>query len=155
MVAEDQTTVPDHLSFTQVCPNTSNKLIALKSYHNGALTIPSASVLKVVQVTDKILRRKLYQWHLLNKNALQEIKQEVLKETPSTFTALQQHSRDSHILYHYLRDDHTTLLIHGISSLYTKTFLYRFGKVYSEKVVRDKKPSKRQILNNLILFGHD
>ena len=156
MVAEDQTTIPDHLSYTQVCPNTSNKLIALKSYHNGALTIPSPSVLKVVHATDKILRRKLHQWHLLNKKALQEIKQEVLKETkPSTFTALQQHSRDCHILDHYLRDDHTTLLIHGISSLYTKIFLYRFGKVYSEKVVRGEKPSKRQKLNKLILFGHD
>ena len=63
MVAEDQTTIPDHLSYTEICPNTSNKLIALKSYHNGALTIPSPSVLKVVHVTDKILRRKLYQWH--------------------------------------------------------------------------------------------
>ena len=29
MVTEDQTTIPDHLSYTQVCPNTSNKLIAL------------------------------------------------------------------------------------------------------------------------------
>ena len=102
MVAEDQTTIPDHLSYTQVCPNTSNKLIALKSYHNGALTIPSPSVLKVVHITDKILRRKLHQWHLLNKKALQEIKQEVLKEIKSsTCTALQQHSRDCHILDHY------------------------------------------------------
>ena len=69
MVVEDQTTIPDHLSYTEICPNTSNKLIALKSYHNGALTIPSPSVLKFVHVTDKILRQKLYQWHLLNKKA--------------------------------------------------------------------------------------
>ena len=51
MVAEDQTTISDHLSYTQICPNTSNKLIALKNYHNGALTIPSPFVLKFVHVT--------------------------------------------------------------------------------------------------------
>ena len=52
-VAEDQTTIPNYLSYTEICPNNSNKLIALKSYHNGALTIPSPPVLKVAHVTDK------------------------------------------------------------------------------------------------------
>ncbi len=72
-----------------------------------------------------------------------------------TFTSLEQHSRECHILDQNLRDDHITRLIHAVSHLYTKIFLYRFGKMYSEKVIRDEKPSKKQKLNKLIIFAND
>ncbi|CAB4017604.1 Hypothetical predicted protein, partial [Paramuricea clavata] len=123
---------------------------------HGYIGVPSQSVVKVVQVTDKILREKLHQWHLMQKKTLQEIKKQVLQETkPSTFIELQQHSRECHILDENLRDDHITTLVHGISDLYVKIFIHRFGKIYSEKIVRGGQPSKRQKLNKLILFGND
>ena len=154
LVAEDRNTEPDHSSYTRTSPNSCNNLICLKSY--GNLIFPSRSVVKIVQVTDKILRERLHQWYLLKKQSLQAVKQQILQETkPFTFTSLEQHSRECHVLDENLRDDHITQLIHAISDLYTKIFVHRFGKVYSEKVVRGEKPSKRQKLNKLILFGND
>jgi hypothetical protein len=90
LAAEDQNTVPDHSSYTRAYPNSSNYLISLKS-----LIVPSPSVVKIVQVTDKILRERLHQWHLMKKESIQAIKQQVLQETkPSAFTSLEseQHS---------------------------------------------------------------
>ena len=154
LVAEDRNTEPDHSSYTRTSPNSCNNLICLKSYDN--LIFPSRSVVKIVQVTDKILRERLHQWHSLKKQSLQAVKQQILQETkPFTFTSLEQHSRECHVLDENLSDDHITQLIHAISDLYTKIFVHRFGKVYSEKVVRGEKPSKRQKLNKLILFGND
>jgi hypothetical protein len=72
LVAEDRNTVPDHSSYTCASPNSSNYLISLKSY--GTLIVPSPSVVKIVQVTDKILRERLHQWHLMKKESLQAIK---------------------------------------------------------------------------------
>ena len=92
LVAEDQNTVPDHSSYTRASPNSSKYLISLKSY--GTLTVPSPSTaVKIVQVADKILRERLHQWHLMKKESLQAIKQQVLQAIkPSTFTSLEQHS---------------------------------------------------------------
>ena len=42
---------------------------------------PSRSVVRIVQVTDKILRERLHQWHLLKKQSLQAVKQQILRET--------------------------------------------------------------------------
>jgi hypothetical protein len=85
LVAEDRNTVPDHSSYTRASPNSSNYLISLKSYGTLILHHPSPSVVKIVQVTDKILRERFHQWHLMKKESLQAIKQQVLKETkPST-----------------------------------------------------------------------
>jgi hypothetical protein len=90
-VVEHQNTVPDQSSYTCASPNSSNYLISLKSY--GTLIVPSPSVVKIVQGTDKILRERLHQWHLMKKESFQVIKQQVLLETkPSTFTILEQHS---------------------------------------------------------------
>jgi hypothetical protein len=95
-MAEDQNILPDQSSYTRTSPNSSNYLISLKSY--GTLIVPSPSVVKIVQVTDKILRERLHQWHLMKKESLQVIKQQVLPETkPSTFTCLEQHYRGCHI----------------------------------------------------------
>ncbi|CAB3979233.1 Hypothetical predicted protein [Paramuricea clavata] len=79
LVAEDSNQVPDHCSYTRTSPNSPNKLISLKSY--GSLIVPSQSVVKVVQVTNKILQEKLHQWHLMQTKTLQEMKQQVLQET--------------------------------------------------------------------------
>ena len=59
-------------------------LISPKSY--GTFIVTLTSVVKIVQVTNTILRQKLHQWHLINTKSLQEVKQQVLQETkPSTF----------------------------------------------------------------------
>ena len=41
-------------------------------------------------------------------------------------------------------------LIKKITDLYSKIFLHRFAKVYSERIVRQEKPSQR----NKLTFGH-
>lgn len=154
IVAEYQNKVLDYASYTRTTSTCSNQLIFLRSY--GSLIAPSTSVVKVLHVTDKILRQKLHQEHFSQKKSLQALKQQVLLQTkPSTFITLQQHSQNCHILGHNLRDNPITTLIHGISDSYVKLLVHRFGKIYSEKVVHDEKPSKRPNLNKLILIGND
>ncbi|CAB3990446.1 Hypothetical predicted protein, partial [Paramuricea clavata] len=65
MVAENSNQVPDHCSYTRTSPNRPNKFISMKSY--ATLIDPSQSVVKVVQVTDKILRETPRQWNLMQK----------------------------------------------------------------------------------------
>ena len=77
------------------------------------------------------------------------------KEYISTCNSLQQRSRECHILDHNVPDDHITGLIHAISGYNAKISKFRFTKVYSRKLLREKKPSKRQKLNKLIIFGND
>ena len=79
-----------------------------------------------------------------------------MQETkPSTLNSLQQHSREYHILDHKLPDDHITGFIHAISDYNAEISNFRFGKTYSRKFFREKKPSKRQKLNKLIILGND
>ena len=68
---------------------------------------------------------------------------------------MQQHSLETHVVDQSLRDDHITVLNKKITDLYSKIFLHRFAKVYFERIVRQEKPSQRNKLTKLILFGHD
>ena len=78
-----------------------------------------------------------------------------MQETkPSTFTSLQQYSRECHTLDHNLPNDHITGF-HAISDYNAKISYFRFGKTYSRKLFHEKKPSKRQNLDKLIIFGND
>ena len=148
LVAEDRNTEPDHSFYTRTSPNSCNNLICLKSY--GNLILPSRSVVKIVQVTDKILRERLHQWHLLKKQSLQAVRSfrrpNHLRSRPWSSTP----ENDMFLTKTYVM---TTL--HSLSMPFPtstlKIFVHRFGKVYSEKVVRVEKPSKRQKLNKSFL----
>ncbi|CAB4019071.1 DNA transposase THAP9 [Paramuricea clavata] len=155
LVAENnsQPSLPDH-TYGQSCSSMPPSLISFKSY--GSLINPSTSVLKTVKVADSRLRLLAAKWSNLPKKALETLQRDVLQEVkPSVFQSLQQHSQDTHVLDKDLRDDHITILVKKITDLYSKIFLHQFSKVYSERIVRQEAPSKRQKLNKLILFGND
>ena len=100
--------------------------------------VPFTSVVKIVQVIDTILRQKLHQRHLINNKSLQEVKQHVLQETKSsTFTSLQQHSRESDILDQNSRDDQITDVISMTYQSY-KTTTARYPFTTLEKPTRRK-----------------
>jgi hypothetical protein len=148
-----QPSLPDH-TYGQSCSSMPPSLISFKSY--GSLINPSTSVLKTVKVADSRLRLLAAKWSNLPKKALETLQRDVLQEVkPSAFQSLQQHSQDTHVLDKDLRDDHITILVKKITDLYSKIFLHQFSKVYSERIVRQEAPSKRQKLNKLILFGND
>ena len=129
-------------------------LISFKSY--GKLKRPTPSLVKVVKVADRYIRLMVGDWSNFSEKALKTLQRNVLQETkPTVFNSLQQHSLETHVIDPSLRDDHITVLIKKITDLYSKIFLYRFAKVYSERIVRQEKPSQRNKLTKLILFGHD
>ena len=114
---------------------------------------PSTSVLKIVEVADRHLVAK---WSNLPEKALNTLQLDVLQEVKSSaFLTLQQHSLETHVLDKNLCDGHITILIKKITDLYSKIFLQQFSKIYTERIVKQEAPSKRQKLNKLILFGND
>ena len=114
---------------------------------------PSTSVLKIVKVADRHLVAK---WSNLPEKALNTLQLDVLQEVKSSaFLTLQQHSLETHVLDKNLCDGHITILIKKITDLYSKIFLQQFSKIYTERIVKQEAPSKRQKLNKLILFGND
>ena len=129
-------------------------LISFKSY--GLLKRPTPSLVKVVKVADRHIRLMVGDWSNFSEKALKTLQRNALQETkPTVFNSLQQHSLETHVVDQSLRDDHITVLIKKITDLYSKIFLHRFAKVYSERIVRQEKPSQRNKLTKLILFGHD
>ena len=129
-------------------------LLSCKCY--GKLLVPSLSVVKVVMTTDTIARQVLSSWSPLNKEKKEKIYTDVLKETKlQTFQDLFQHSQQCHVLDGNLRDDHITILIMHIAKLYLQLFLYQFGKVYTERIVKENKASKRHVLTKQILFYNE
>ncbi|CAB4032804.1 THAP domain-containing 9, partial, partial [Paramuricea clavata] len=136
--------VPDDHSYRSNSKPESQSLITIKSY--GKLITLSPSVVKVVKATDRNLRQLVGDWTSVTKTA--DVK-------ASCFQNLQQHSRESHLLDEQFRDDHITIIIKKIVDLYINIFVHRFGKVYSDRVVREGNSSRRPKLNKLILFGND
>ncbi len=63
--------------------------------------------------------------------------------------------KQCHILDDNLRDDHITVMIKHIARLYLQLFLYQFGKVCTERVVKENKASKRHALTKQILFYNE
>ena len=129
-------------------------LLSCKCY--GKLLVPSLSVVKVVTTTDKIARQVLSSWSSLNKEKKEKIYTDVLKETKlQTFQDFFQHSQQCHVLDGNLSDDHITILIMHIAKLYLQLFLYQFGKVYTQRIVKENKASKRHVLTKQILFYNE
>ena len=148
---DNSTNSPDHTYFS--CSSKSN-LISFKTY--GKLTTPSTSVVKVVKTADKYLRAMVEKWSHLPDKATLLLQRDVLQEIrPIAFESLQIHAQETHVLDENCIDDHITTLIKKITELYSKIFLRQFSKVYSERIVREHVPSKRQKLTKLILFGND
>ena len=80
----------------------------------------------------------------------------MLQETkPNTFAELFEHSRQCHILDEYMRDDHITNLIRLIVKSYLDLFFYQFGKVYTERIIKENKASRRHQLTKQILFYNE
>jgi hypothetical protein len=124
-------------------------LIYFKTY--GKLTNPSSSVVTVVKEADRLLRLMVLKWSHLQHKAIPALQRDVLQEVrPTAFQSLQQHSQETHALDQNLQDDHITIIIKKITYLYSKIFLHKFGKVYSDRIVKQGAPSKRQKLNKLI-----
>ena len=147
----DGTNCSDHTYFSS---SPKSSLISFKTY--GKLTTPSTSVQNVVKTADKYLRAMVEKWSHLPDKALLILQRDVIQEIkPNVFKSLQRHSQETHILDENCSDDHITILINKITELYTKIFLRQFSKVYSERIVRENVPSKRQKLTKLILFGND
>ena len=147
-------TAPNDHSYNSNSKPESQSLIAIKSY--GKLTTPSPSVIKVVKATDRNLRQLVGDWTSVTKKAISTLKSNVLQEVKASFfQSLQKHSQESHILDEQFRDDHITIIVKKIVDLYVNIFVHRFGKVYSDQVVREGNSSRRSKLNKLILFGHD
>ena len=147
----DGTNCPDHAYFS-TSPKSS--LISFKTY--GKLTTPSTSVVKIVKIADKYLRAMVEKWSHLPDKATLILQRDVLQDIKSSaFQSIHKHSQETHILDENCNDDHITILIKKITELYSKIFLRQFSKVYSERIVRENVPSKRQKLTKLILFGND
>ena len=144
--------VPDDHSYSSNSKPESQSLITVKSY--GKLITPS--VVKVVKATDRNLCQLVGDWSSVKKTAISGLKSNMLQNVKaSCFQNLQQHSRESHLFDEQFRDDHITIIIKKIVDLYINIFVHRFGKVYSDRVVREGYSSRRPKLNKLILFGND
>jgi hypothetical protein len=120
----------------------------------------------VVTTTDTLARQVLCSWTTLSKDKKEQttlskdkkekICSDVLKEMKlQTFQDILQHSQQGHVLDDNLRDDHITILIKYIVKLYLQLFLYQFGKVYTERIVKENKASKRHALTKQILFYNE
>ena len=132
----------------------SSSLTKCKIY--GDLLTPSNSVFKIVKVTDRLARIELKSWATITDACINRIVQKALIETKgSTFSSLEQHSIAHHILDSRLRDDHITILIKSFMELYIKIIFHRFSRIYTERIMRQSKPSRRQILTKQILFYNE
>ena len=135
--------------------NTGAKsLLTCKKYKN--LLLPSYSVYKVVTCVDKLARKSLCKWSSFNKQDKLAITMSVLKETRNTtFLPIHSHSKETHILDNDLRDDHVTFIIKEIVQHYLTLFFHQFSRVYTERMIRNNKPSRRNRLTKTILFYNE
>ena len=134
--------------------NSHVSLLACKRY--GRLMIPSKSVCKVVDCVDRKARRALCKWASLTKESNAKILSEVLSEMKnSTFESISDHSKETHVLDYNLRDDHIATLMKEIVKQYFISFYHQFGRVYTERILKKNKSSKRRKLSKQILFEHD
>lgn len=71
------------------------------------------------------------------------------------FDELFEHSRQCHILDQDMQDDHISHLIKLIVKSYLRLFFYQFGKVYTERVIKENKASRRHEPTKQILFHNE
>ena len=77
-------------------------LLLCKRY--GNLIVPSYSVFKVVSCVDKLARKELCKWTSFTNSVTSAITSSVLQKTRnSTFSSIQAHSMENHILDNHLR----------------------------------------------------
>ena len=129
-------------------------LLYCKMY--GALKLPSQSVFKVVSCTDRVVRKSLCSWSSFTRKIKLAITISVLQETRnSVFSSIQEHSMENHVLDTDFRDDHITVIIKLIINTYLTTFLHQFARVYTQRIIKGNKPSRRNKLTKTILFQNE
>ena len=129
-------------------------LLSCKRY--GNLLVPSWSVYKVVECVDKVARTGLCKWQCTSKEVNANITTTVLHEMKNvTFLSIQEHSQQCHVLDEHLRDDHITTLIKLIVKNYLVIFYHQFGRIYTERIIKGNKSSRRHKLTKQILFNHE
>ena len=122
----------------------------------GALKLPSQSVVKVVSCTDRVVRKSLCTWSSFTTKVKLGTTTSVLQETRnSVFSSIQVHLMENHVLDTDFRDDHITVMIKLISNTYLTTFLHQFARMYTERIIKGNKPSKRNKLTKTILFQNE
>ena len=132
----------------------AKSLLTCKKY--GNLLLPSYSVYKVMTCLDKLARRSLCKWSSFNKQDKLAIAMSVLKETRNTtFLSIQNHSMETHILDNNLRDDRVTFIIKEIVQHYLTLFFHQFSRVYTERMIKNNKASRRIRLTKTILFYNE
>ena len=143
-----------HVSSENIFRNGHLSLFSLKKY--GELLIPSSSIIKVVDCVDRKACRALCKWASLSRESNAQILSDVSSATRNnTFHSLSEHSKECHILDKNLRDDHITIIIKGIVKQYLVIFYHQFGVVFTERILKNNKPSKRRKLTKLILFQNE
>ena len=129
-------------------------LLSCKKY--GELLIPSRSVYKIVDCVDRKVRLALCKWASLSKESNAKILSDVLSAMRNnTFQMISEHSKQCHILDQNLRDDHISILIKEIVKQYLIIFYHQFGRVFTERILKNNKASKRRKLAKLILFQNE
>ena len=129
-------------------------LLSCKKY--GELLIPSSSVYKVVNCVDRKARLALCKWASLSKETNAQILSDVLSAMKNdAFQSISEHSKECHILDQSLRDDHITIIIKEIVKQYLIIFYHQFGRVFTERILKNNKASKRRKLTKLILFQNE
>ena len=129
-------------------------LLSCKKF--GNLLVPSTSTYKVVKVTDSVVRAELCIWQNLCNETNVKITAKVLQKTRNgTFESINQHSKETHMLDGQFRDCHKTTLIKLIVKNYLILFYHQFSKIFTERIIKKDKTSKRHRLTKQILFYHD
>ena len=129
----------------------SISLISCKQY--GKLFVPSSSVVKVTTSCDTFARQELLNWTALDKKKTKQIIHNVLVATQEdTFASLYEHSKECHVLDINMRDENVTRIKKLIAESYLRLFLHQFGKVYTERVIKKNKTSRRHQLTKQVLF---
>ena len=62
---------------------------------------------------------------------------------------------ENHVLDTDFRDDHITVIIKLIANTYLTTFLHQFARVYTQRIIKGNKPSRRNELTKTILFQNE
>jgi hypothetical protein len=117
------------------------------------LFVPSSSLVKVTTSCDTFARRELLNWTTLDKKKTKQIIHNVLMATQEdTFASLYEHSKQCHVLDINMRDENVTRIKKLIAESYLKLFFHQFGKVYTERVIKKNKTSRRHQLTKQVLF---
>ena len=123
-------------------------LLSFKAY--GNLFVPSSSLFRIVQTTDKLVREMLVNWQDTSKQSKERVVLGVVEDLKNrVFLVLQEHSMQSHVLNN-MEDDHITILIKYIAHYYIKIFVNQFGKALADSGYCERCLSISQISQRLV-----